>query len=36
MTFINAVIKESLRVHPPAGMGSIRMASKAIKVRAVW
>ncbi|KAG1667781.1 hypothetical protein FOA52_010818 [Chlamydomonas sp. UWO 241] len=32
MTFLNAVIKETLRVHSPAGMGTIRMASKATKI----
>jgi cytochrome P450 len=34
MKVLNAVIKETLRVHSPASLGSIRVSSKTTKVRA--
>ncbi|KAG1661360.1 hypothetical protein FOA52_002474 [Chlamydomonas sp. UWO 241] len=32
MTFLNAVIKETLRIHSPASLGTIRVAYKATKL----
>jgi cytochrome P450 len=34
MTFLNAVIKETLRLQSPASLGTLRVASKMTKVRA--